>query len=99
MDFGASGNVQVTDAHARRAALSAWMCTLRQSIGSCFATAPAIIVHDEQPEQLLKDLNVLLSTGRSKRTYEGTEHSVPLSMSWGRRRFAPYPVYHSGNRS
>jgi len=76
-------NAPITDAHARRAALSAWLCTLRQSIGSCFATAPAIIIHDEQPEQLLKDLNELLSTGRLKRTYEGIEHSVPLSMSWG----------------
>lgn len=76
-------NTVLTDAHARRAALAAWLCTLRQSVGSCFATAPALIIHDEQPEQFLKDLNELLSTGRLKRTYEGTEHSVPLSMSWG----------------
>lgn len=78
-----SENVPVTDAHARRAVLSAWLCTLKQSIGSCFATAPAILIHDEQPEQFLKDINELLSTGRLKRTYEGVEHSVPLSMSWG----------------
>ena len=76
-------NAPITDAWARRAALAAWMCYLRQNIGSCFATAPAIIVHDEQPAQFLQDLNDLLSTGRLKRTYAGVEYSVPLSISWG----------------
>lgn len=73
----------LTDAHARRAALSAWFCYLRQNVGSCFATAPAIIVHDEQPELFLTDLNELLGTGRLKRTFAGVEYSVPLSASWG----------------
>ena len=76
-------NVSVTDAHARRAVLSAWMCTLRQSVGSCFATAPAIIIHDEQPEMFLKDVRDLLNTGRLKRTFGGVEYFVPLSASWG----------------
>lgn len=76
-------NTVVTDAHARRAALSAWMCYLRQSVGSCFATAPAIIVHDDQPEQMLIDINELMGTGRLKRTFGGVEYSVPLSASWG----------------
>lgn len=73
----------ITDAHAKRAALSAWMCYLRQNIGSCFATAPAIIVHDEQPELFLTDLYELLGTGRLKRTFGGIEYSAPLSSSWG----------------
>ena len=73
----------ITDAHARRAVLSAWMCFLRQNVGSCFATAPAIIVHDEQPELFLSDLKELLNTGRLKRTYGGNEYSVPLSVTWG----------------
>jgi hypothetical protein len=76
-------NVAVTDAHARRAALSAWMCYLRQNVGSCFATAPAIIVHDEQPELFLTDIREILATGRLKRTFGGVEYSVPLSTSWG----------------
>lgn len=76
-------SVTLTDAHARRAVLSAWMCLLRQNVGSCFATAPAIIIHDEQPEMFLKDVNELLSTGRLKRTFGGIEYSVPLSSSWG----------------
>ncbi|NGX42099.1 MAG: hypothetical protein K940chlam7_00376 [Chlamydiae bacterium] len=73
----------VVDAHARRAALSAWLCYLRQNVGSCFATAPAIVVHDEQPEVFFKDVQELLSTGRLKRTFGGIEYAVPLSYSWG----------------
>lgn len=76
-------NTIITDAHARRAALSAYLCFLRQNIGSCFATAPAIIIHDEQPEQFFVDINDLLSTGRLKRTFGGVEYTVPLSVSWG----------------
>lgn len=81
----------ITDAHARRAALSSWFSFLRQSVGSCFATAPAIIIHNEQPELFLKDLNELLNTGRLKRTFGGVEYTAPLSTSWGsgdlRKRF------------
>lgn len=73
----------ISDAHARRAALAAWMSYLRQNIGSCFATAPAIIVHDEQPELFLIDLHELLSTGSLKRIVRGVEYSVPLSTTWG----------------
>lgn len=78
-----SHNTTITDAHARRAALSAWMCYLRQNIGSCFATAPAIIVHNDQPELFLADIYELLGTGRLKRTVAGIEYSVPLSTTWG----------------
>jgi hypothetical protein len=78
-----SSKTQVTDVHARRAVLSAWLCYLRQNVGSCFATAPAIIIHDEQPETFLKDIQELLSTGRLKRTFGGVEYVVPLSYSWG----------------
>jgi hypothetical protein len=73
----------ITDVHAKRAVLAAWLAYLRQNVGSCFATAPAEIVHAEQPELFLQDMLDLLGTGRLKRTYEGIEHSVPLSASWG----------------
>lgn len=73
----------ITDAHARRAALAAWMCYLRQNVGSCFATAPAEIIHDEQPEKFLADIDEMLSTGRLKRTFGGIEYAVPLSPTWG----------------
>ncbi len=74
----------VTDAHARRAVLAAWMGYLRQNVGSCFATAPAIIVHNEQPHQFLQDVSDMLATGRLNRVFGGNEYSVPLSASWGK---------------
>lgn len=78
-----SPNTTITDAHTRQAVLSAWLCYLRQNVGSCFATAPAEIVHDEQPELFLQDLLDVIATGRLKRTFGGVENSVPLSASWG----------------
>lgn len=73
----------ITDAHTRRAALAALLSYLRQSVGSCFGTAPAIIIHDEQPELFLTDIYDLLGTGRLKRTFGGIEYSVPLNTGWG----------------
>jgi hypothetical protein len=75
--------VVLSDAYTRRAVLAAWLAYLRQNVGSCFATAPAIMVHDEQPELFLQDLADMLATGRLKRTFGGIEYSVPLSVSWG----------------
>lgn len=74
---------RISNAHARRAALSAWLTYLRQNVGSCFATAPAIVVHEEQPLQLIVDLRDLLNLGQMSRVIEGRHHSVPLSPSWG----------------
>lgn len=76
-------NTSITDAHAKKAVLSAWLCYLRQNVGSCFATAPAEVVHDEQPELFFQDLTDLLATGRLKRTFGGVEYTVPISPSWG----------------
>lgn len=70
-------------ADARRAALAAWLTYLRQSVGSCFATAPTIIIHQEQSEQFFRDIADLLSIGQLKRTFGGKEYSAPLSPSWG----------------
>ena len=73
----------VTDAHVRRAVVAALLTTLRQSLGSCFATAPAIMVHDEQPLVFLRDIDELMGTAKLKRTVAGNEYSVPMSASWG----------------
>ncbi len=73
----------LNDVHVRRAVLAAWLCYLRQNVGSCFATAPAIVVHDEQPLQFLKDLSEIMHTGRLKRTFGGVEYVAPISKSWG----------------
>lgn len=73
----------VTDGLTRRASLAAFLAPLRQNVGSCFATAPAILIHEEQPLHFFDDLLSLLSVGNMKRIIEGEEHTVPLSSSWG----------------
>lgn len=74
---------KVNNADLRRAVLSAWLTPLRQTVGSCFATAPAILIQTDQPMNFLKDLKALLDAGRLSRTFGGKEHSVPLNPSWG----------------
>ena len=73
----------MTDSHARKAVLSALLSSLRQNVGSCFATAPAILIQQDQPANFLGDMGQLLGTGRILRVYEGAEYAAPLSLSWG----------------
>ncbi|MEM7175702.1 MAG: hypothetical protein AAF443_07240 [Chlamydiota bacterium] len=74
---------KLTTAHLRRAVLSALLTPLRQNVGSCFATAPAILVQREQQKRFLTDLYDLLTTCTLKRTFSGVEHVVPICTSWG----------------
>jgi hypothetical protein len=73
----------LTNAHIRRAVLCACLTPLRQSVGSCFASAPAILIQREQVDVFLDDLYQLLSTGKLKRTFGGREYAVPLSPNIG----------------
>lgn len=88
-----SVNDALKDADAKRAVLAAWFCYLRQNIGSCFATAPAIVVQNEQPLTFLRDIKDLLATGRIKRTFSGNEYVVPLSISSGVGEFKKRVLY------
>ena len=91
--------VVIKDYHARQAVLATCLSYLRQNVGSCFATAPAIFIMREQLLNLIKDLNKLLSTGELKRTFGGVEYAVPLSMSWGVADLnRPFVVYVSKTR-
>ncbi len=67
----------------RIAILTACLFPLRQNVGSCFATAPAILIQSEQLKALLDDFYQLLFTGKLKRTFGGVEYAVPLSLSTG----------------
>lgn len=67
----------------QRAVLSALLTPLRQNVGSCFATAPAILIQEEQLESFLADLYELLMTGMMKKVIRGKEIQVPLSPSFG----------------
>jgi hypothetical protein len=73
----------ITDVQARQAALSALLTSLRQNVGSCFATAPAILIQQDTPLQFLNDIGQLFGTGRLTRIQEGVDYTVPLSLSWG----------------
>lgn len=92
--LGLDRKARIGDAEARRAALCAWLTFLRQSVGSCFATAPAILIQQNIPLRFFQDVNDLLSTGRLSRTFSGKEHAVPLSSSWGVGDFKrPFILY------
>lgn len=84
LTLGEVADVAINDALLRRAVVAAFLTTLRQGLGSCFATAPAILVQQEQPLQFLKDLSDLLTTSKLKRTVAGRELSAPISLSWGK---------------
>lgn len=73
----------IKERHVKWAVLSALFTPLRQSVGSCFATAPAILVHEEQPKQFLRDLSDLLAKGQLSRVFGGVEYTVPISPSPG----------------
>lgn len=68
---------------ARVAVLSAWMLYLRQNIGSCFASAPAIVVQQYQPGFFLSDMKQILSKRGISRIIEGQEFTVPIAQSQG----------------
>lgn len=70
-------------AQIKRAVLSACLTSLRQNVGSCFATAPSILIQQEQTERLLLDLYELLMTGKMKKVIRGIEISIPLSPTTG----------------
>jgi hypothetical protein len=81
--LGLNPSTKVSDAQIRAAVLSACLTPLRQNVGSCFATAPAIIIQREQVSLFLDDLYQLLTTGKLTRTFGGVEYAIPLSPSTG----------------
>ena len=81
-----SSQEKLTNAHLQQAVLSALFCPLRQAVGSCFATAPAIYIQNEQKIRLLIDLYDLMMLCQLKRTFGGRENIVPISPSWGGRK-------------
>ncbi len=81
--LGINPQSQLTDPLIRAAVLCACLTPLRQNVGSCFATAPAILIQRQQPLLFLDDLHQLLTTGKLKRTFGGKEYAIPLSPSTG----------------
>ena len=73
------GSIRTADVH--RAALTAWLTLLRQTTGSCFATAPAIWIQKHDPLLFFQDLESILFAGELRRS--GTMAPSCLSMGLG----------------
>lgn len=71
------------DQMARVAVVCAWMTYLRQNVGSCFATAPAIAIQGHHPDRFLGDMHQLLQAGMLTRSIDGKAVTVPLLTFWG----------------
>lgn len=78
-----SPETKLQDFHIKRAAIAACLTPLRQSIGSCFATAPAIEIQQLYLDLFVDDLYELLSRGRLRRVVEGVEYAAPFCLSSG----------------
>ena len=76
-------NAALSEVDTRKAVVAALLGTLRQSLGSCFATAPAILVHEHQPDVFLENIEEMFSTSRLKKVMGGQEYVVPQNMGWG----------------
>jgi hypothetical protein len=75
-----AGKLHISD--IRRGVLCASLTPLRQNIGSCFATAPDILIQKEQLALFLVDFYQLLSTGQLKRIYNGNEYIAVMSTTY-----------------
>ncbi|MGH2612113.1 MAG: hypothetical protein ACRDFB_03575, partial [Rhabdochlamydiaceae bacterium] len=78
---------KLQDFHIKRAVVTACLTPLRQSIGSCFATAPAILIQQFHPDLFVDDLYELLSRGRLTRIVDGVEYTAPFCLSVGKKNF------------
>jgi hypothetical protein len=81
--MGLIDGAKITDSDAKRAMVTALISYFRQNVGSCFATAPALIIQQEQPERFLLDLKDLLELAMLKRTFAGSVFAVPISPTFG----------------
>lgn len=74
---------KIGEKEIKAAVLSALFNPLRQSVGSCFATAPGILIQKEQVLTLLSDLTHLLTMGKMTRVGQEGEYKVPFAISFG----------------
>ena len=73
-------NETITVRHVRESVLVSLFTYLRQDVGSCFATALAILVHREYPLLFIRDLEDLLSSGKISRIVGDREITVPINL-------------------
>jgi len=71
------------DSDVKRGALAAFLTEIRQTIGSCFATAAGQYIREKDPMQFFKDLESILYLGGLKRVFEGQELNAPALLNIG----------------
>ncbi len=81
--LGLPPRAQITVRDARVAVLSMLLSYFRQNVGSCFATAPGIVLQRYSPELLVRDMQSLFDRGRLERYFAGEGMEVPFSQSVG----------------
>lgn len=75
------GDAEVTDAHARQAALSGLLFQTRQTdVGSCFITQTAVMVQQNNPGQFLDDISDLFANGKLSRTIQHRGAAVTIEV-------------------
>jgi hypothetical protein len=80
--LGLPVDVEVTEVHARQAAISALLSQLRQNdVGSCFATAIAIEAQAKKPDVFLEDMKNLLETGKIVRQRTQLDRKIKLKRT------------------
>jgi len=75
----------------RKAVLAALFGYLRQTVGSCFATAPCLYVLDRHPDYFLEDLLSMSKKGAFQRLVNGQVLEVPMALSIG-EHFIRIPI-------
>ena len=75
-------STKLTPYESRLAVLSAYLCPLRQTVGSCFATAPAILIQQQQAETFFSDLLEMLQKGELRRVIQGKQIAIPISRKF-----------------
>jgi len=77
--FGFTERRKLDSTHTKEMVLIALLMPLRQSVGSCFATAPAILIQSCQIERLLDDFFELLTKKELSRTFGGVKYIAPIN--------------------
>ncbi len=70
--LGLKENIPLTAMHSKQAVLSALLTDLRQGkTGSCFATSIAIMIHDQNPLQMARELKQIIENGKFEKVING----------------------------
>lgn len=73
----------LTKSHLRKAVIASLFGYLRQTVGSCFATAPCLYILKRHPDYFLEDLYLLSKKGCLQRLSHGQLIELPMAAGIG----------------